>query len=518
MVSHAFTDTGQTRLGRVAAASAPIAPADEAAPGIARRPDTDRGLLRADSVSQRSGFRLIPSGEEAYATLYTLIVNAERTLDLQYYIVEDDPYARALLRAARAAAERGVRVRILVDDMYTAGKDGLIVWYAAHPNIQVRVFNAFGVGRPWLVARLIMSITDLSRINHRMHNKMFVADNAFAVTGGRNMGAQYYTHSDRTNFLDMDVLAVGPIVRDLSGVFDQYWNSRYAIPIEDVATKREQAGSVGERAQRDPQDAVRDATAEAGNRGRALQQQIDAGRVELTEAASVLIADRPSKVDRSAPRRGADGLPSGATIATDIVSIAKNADRELLIVSPYFVPGERGMAVLRDLMARGVKVHIITNSLAATDAAIVCIGYARYREPLLRLGAEIDELRPEPGRENQRLSAVGSSKASLHAKVLVVDRRTLFIGSFNVDQRSALANTEMGIEIASEPLADQVLARVRERGEASRYRVTLDPDGGLRWTTVDDGVEKVYRDEPQAGPMLKLLLKVLAPFAPEEML
>lgn len=499
--STAITNTGDTKLGKVAAASAP------------------QGAATSAKTTRISGFRLIGDGEDAFATLFTLIENAQRSLDLQYYIIEDDPYSRAVLRAARLAAERGVRVRILVDDLYTSGKDQRIAWYAAHPNIQVRVFNPFGIGRPWLVTRLAASITDLSRINHRMHNKLFVADNAFAVTGGRNIGAEYYMHSDKTNFLDLDLLVAGPAVKDLSASFDRYWNSAYAYPIEAL-TKRAKTPppTVDERAIADPDDPVRKTTAEAREQGQELQKEIASGRIALTLAPAEVIVDKPTKVDRTAPEASPAGIEAGSTIATDVFSIAKSATHELLIVSPYFVPGPHGMQVIGDLVARGVKVSVLTNSLAATDAAVAHIGYSRYRKSLLKLGVELFELRPQPGAQGTNLSALGSSKASLHAKALLVDRRRLFIGSFNVDQRSTLENTEMGLRIESAALSAEVLHLLGERGEEGRYRVQLAPDGHLQWVTRTDGREQVFDHEPGASPLLKFTLRVLAPFAPDEML
>ena len=502
--SHALIDTASTSLARVAAASLPsAAPQAEA------------------TVEERSvnGFQLVSAGEEAFSTLYTLIRRAERSLDLQYYIVKDDPYARTLLRAAREAAERGVRVRLLIDDFYTTGLDERIAWYSAHPNIEVRVFNPFAHGRGLFATRIVASLTDIGRINRRMHNKLFVVDNALAVTGGRNVGAEYYQHSDRTNFLDLDVLAAGPIVHELSETFDRYWNSRYAYPIEKFT--HPDAGprdTIDQRALADPNDPVVAATAEARQLGEAFVRKLDSGRLRLDAAPAELIADRPSKISRTRPRIGAAGLVAGETIATDVLSILGAAQEEVIIVSPYFVPGERGVAALRKLVERGVRVRVLTNSLAATDAAIVHIGYSKYRRSLLAMGVEIAELRPEPGEETARLSSLGSSKASLHAKALIVDRRTLFVGSFNVDPRSAFENTEMGVEIESDALCAQVLGILRDRGPKGSYRVTIADDGGLRWTTVTDGREQVFRDEPGAGTVLKLSLKLLAPFAPEQML
>ena len=478
-----------------------------------------------------SGFRLIADGEEAFGTLHTLVENAQKSLDLQYYIIGDDPYARALLRAARVAAERGVRVRVLIDDLYTTGKDDRIAWYSAHPNIEVRIFNPFGIGRRWQITRFATSITDLARINHRMHNKLFVADNAFAVTGGRNVGAEYYMHSDKTNFLDIDVLVAGPAVKELSASFDRYWNSEYAYPIETlIKGAGAPRNTVDERALSDPNDPVQKATEEARQQGAALQKEIDGGRIAMNLAPAEVIVDKPTKVDRTAPEPSRDGLTAsaaapaaasivaGATIATDVIAIAKRAQSELIIVSPYFVPGKKGVEVIRELVARGVKVRVLTNSLAATDAAVVHIGYSRYREPLLKLGVEIFELRPQPGSEGARLGAFGSSKASLHAKILLIDRHTLFVGSFNVDPRSSLENTEMGMRIVSDALSAEALERLRERGEESRYRVRLAPDGHLQWVTKNDGSEQVFDREPDASELLKFTLRILAPFAPEQLL
>ncbi len=502
VASTAIVDDGSTVLQRVAAASLP---------SVRSKADGAYG-------DETSGFQLISAGEEAFATLYTLITRAERSLDLQYYIVRDDPYARTLLRAAREAAGRGVRVRLLIDDFYTTGLDDRIAWYAAHPNIEVRVFNPFFGGRRLFATRLLASITDIDRINRRMHNKLFVADNAFAVTGGRNVGAEYYQHSDRTNFLDLDMLAAGPIVKDLSDTFDRYWNSGLAYPIDDFSKADATLDTVDRRALTDPADPVVAATGEARELGMRLARKIDSGRLPLDLSPAELIADRPSKIRRTRPKLGPDGLISGETIASDVLSIVRGAKSDVVIVSPYFVPGERGTEALRTLVRAGVHVRVLTNSLAATDAAIVHIGYSRYRKALIEAGVDIWELRPDPGEDGVKLSALGSSKASLHAKALVVDRGTLFVGSFNVDQRSSFENTEMGLEIDSAALCEQVLGVLSDRGPQSAYRVTLARDGSLQWTTTTDGVVQVFHDEPGASTALKLTLRLLAPFAPEQTL
>jgi len=482
--------------------------------------DTPLARVAAASVpagSDQSGLQLISAGEDAFGTLYTLITRAQASLDLQYYIVADDPYSRTLLRAAREAAERGVRVRLLIDDFYTTGKDERIAWYSAHPNIEVRVFNPFAGGRRSMTTRILTSLADIDRINRRMHNKLFVADSALAVTGGRNIGAEYYQHSDRTNFLDLDVLVAGPVVQDLSDTFDRFWNSPLAYPIETLAGPST-APTVDQRALSDPNDPVLKATAEAKALGAPFAAKLDSGRLKMEIASAELHADQPSKIRRTRPEVDRSGLVAGATIASQVLSIASSAQSELIVISPYFVPGERGLQALQALRQRGVRVRVLTNSLAATDAAVVHIGYSKYRVPLLEAGVEISELRPEPGAEKARLGAFGSSKASLHAKALIVDRKTVFIGSFNVDQRSSLENTEMGLEIENQALPIQVLGILRDRGPEGVYRVTIDADGKLRWTTRTDGVEQTFTDEPGAGTLLKWSLRLLAPFAPEQML
>jgi putative cardiolipin synthase len=466
-----------------------------------------------------SGVELVSRGEEAFGNLYTLIQHAQHSLDLQYYIVSDDPEARALLRAAREAAERGVRVRLLLDDFYTSGKDQRIAWYSAHPNIDVRLFNPFLHARRWFATRLIASATDFDRINRRMHNKMFIADNAIAVTGGRNVGDEYYAHSQTTNFLDLDVLVGGPIVHELSDTFDRYWNSPFAVPIESLTTAvAADAQTSDQKALTDPNDPVRKATADAKQLGAKLDGELNGGKLPLAWVDMDLIADKPSKIHRTAPEVDKKtGLVGGQTIASDLLAIIDDAHEELILISPYFVPGERGVAALRKLRERGVRVRVLTNSLAATDAAAVHIGYSKYRKPLLEMGVEISELRPDPGGDTARLSALGSSKASLHAKALVIDRKSIFIGSFNVDQRSALENTEMGLHIESPALCEEVIGVLRDRGPQTRYKVTLENDQ-LVWTTTNDGVEQVYHDEPGASRWLKWSLKLLSPFAPEQML
>src|SRR3984885_245975 len=323
-----------------------------------------------------SGIRLLSSGEEAFASLIALADHAERTLDIQYYIIHQDDSTRTLLHHVRLAAARGVRVRVLVDDLNTAGEDRRFLHLSQHANVEVRVFNPFPGGRFATWTRFLASVSDMRRINHRMHNKLFVADNALAITGGRNIGDQYFTLDPRSNFVDLDVVAAGAIVPQLSASFDEFWNSKYAIPIAAVASSVEAEANAAPPIE--AQTSVSD---------RWLEQELDAKKLELIWAPATVLADRPAKI---ASETSPD---EELTIANDITALMATATQDLSIISPYFIPGKAGVALIATLVASGVKVRILTNSLASTDSPLVDIGYARYRVPLLKLGVDLREMR-----------------------------------------------------------------------------------------------------------------------------
>jgi putative cardiolipin synthase len=327
-------------------------------------------IVAADEVGKNlSGFRLLSSGEAALASLIALADHAERTLDIQYYIIHEDDSTRTFLHHVRLAADRGVRVRVLVDDLNTAGEDRRFMHLSSHANVEVRVFNPFTAGRFSTWTRFIASATDIRRINHRMHNKLFVADDALAITGGRNIGDQYFTLDPRSNFVDLDVVAAGAIVPQLSASFDQFWNSKYAIPIATVAS------SVDAEANAPPP-----IEAQTSASDRWLAQELDAQKLQLIWAPATVLADRPAKI---ASETSPD---EELTIANDITALMATATQDLSIISPYFIPGKEGVALFATLVASGVKVRILTNSLASTDSPLVDIGYARYRVP--KAGAE----------------------------------------------------------------------------------------------------------------------------------
>src|SRR6202522_552613 len=342
-----------------------------------------------------SGIRLLTSGEEALDDLIALADHAERTLDIQYYIIHQDESAALLLHHVRLAADRGVRVRVLVDDLNTVGEDRRFLHLSEHANVEVRVLNPFPGGRLATWTRFVASATDIRRINHRMHNKLFVADNALAITGGRNIGDQYFTRDAHNNFIDLDVVAAGAIVPELSASFDAFWNSPYAYPIASVAAP------VSAEADTPP-------LPDGGTATNAdwLEHELDSGHVQLTWVPATVLADRPAKIaSETAP-------DVEVTIANDLATLMRSARQELIVISPYFVPGNDGVAMFAKLVSEGVHIRILTNSLASTDSPVVHYGYARYRVALLKLGVELSEVRPKLGQKRARFHPFRSSIAS----------------------------------------------------------------------------------------------------------
>ena len=467
-------------------------------------PDTTRlGRMVEHTSTGRnlSGIRLLISGDEALASLMALADRAERTLDIQYYLIHQDDSARLLLHHLRLAADRGVRVRVLVDDLNTAGEDRRFMHLGEHANVEVRVFNPFPGGRSAMWTRIIASVSEIPRINHRMHNKLFVADNALAITGGRNIGDQYFTRDLHSNFIDLDVVAAGSIVPQLSASFDAFWNSKYAYPIASVAAPV--------RAEEVPKEL--EESAMAGDASW-LAHELDADDLQLTWVPATVLADRPGKI-------ASDVAPDEeVTIANDLKTLMRSAQQEVIVISPYFVPGSEGVALMRDLVERGVHIRILTNSLASTDSPLVHNGYSRYRVDLIKLGVELSEVRPKLGQKRKRFHPFHGSNASLHAKALVIDRKTVFIGSMNMDARSARTNSELGLVIRSTEIARQVTNLLDDISADGSYKLDLDSNDHIVWSSGELGSESMWHSDPETTRAQRFLLKILAPFAPEELL
>jgi phosphatidylserine/phosphatidylglycerophosphate/cardiolipin synthase-like enzyme len=457
--------------------------------------------VAAEEVGKNlSGIRLLTSGEEALADLIALADHAERTLDIQYYIIHQDDSARILLQHVRRAADRGVRVRVLVDDLNTAGEDRRFMHLGAHANVEVRVFNPFPGGRSATWTRLLASVNDIRRINHRMHNKLFVADNALAITGGRNIGDEYFTRDPHYNFIDLDVIAAGTIVRELSASFDAFWNSKYAYPIASVASpvSAETAS---------PQ--VPESIAALGSNW--LGAELDSGHLQLTWVPATVLADRPAKIASEV------SPDEEVTIANNLVALMRAAKQELIVISPYFVPGKDGVALFAKLVDQGVHIRILTNSLASTDSPLVHNGYSHYRVALLKLGIELSEVRPKLGQKHARFHPFRGSNASLHAKALVIDQKTVFIGSMNMDARSARTNSELGLVMRSPDIARQVTSLLDDISADGSYKLRLvDHSDRIEWSSGDP--EMTWYTDPETTRLQRFVLKLVAPFAPEELL
>jgi putative cardiolipin synthase len=475
-------------------------------PSIALKdPDTTslgRIVAAEEGGKNLSGIRLLTSGEEALDDLIALADHAQRTLDVQYYIIHQDDSARILLHHVRLAADRGVRVRVLVDDLNTAGEDRRFMHLGEHANVEVRVFNPFPGGRSATWTRLLASVNDIPRINHRMHNKLFVADNALAITGGRNIGDEYFTRDPHYNFIDLDVVAAGAIVRELSASFDAFWNSKYAYPIASLASPVS-----AEPASPQSPDGGDDLSTSW------MEGELNSGHIPLMWVPATVLADRPAKI---ASETSPD---EEVTIANNLAALMRSAKQELIVISPYFVPGKDGVALFAKLVDQGVHIRILTNSLASTDSPLVHNGYSRYRVALLKLGIELSEVRPKLGQKRARFHPFRSSTASLHAKALVIDQKTVFIGSMNMDARSARTNSELGLVIRSADIARQVTSLLDDISADGSYKLQLvDHTNRIEWSSGEPGSEKTWYTDPETTHLQRFVLKILAPFAPEELL
>ncbi|MGC2517667.1 MAG: phospholipase D family protein [Burkholderiales bacterium] len=465
----------------------------------------------------QSGFHLLVSGQEAFLARAALAESAQRTLDLQYYIVGEDATATLLLYRALRAAQRGVRVRLLVDDMYAVGRDFDLATLAAHPNVEVRVFNPFLRRGPLGLSRLLEFFGDSTRLNRRMHNKLWIADNAVAVIGGRNLGDAYFNVRGDSDFADLDVLAAGPVVAEISRSFDEYWNSEWAVPI---------AAFLGEPPGNSQLDLVLSQMAAKAYRfreteyARALRatdlgQLVRSGTFPLVPARATAVYDTPAKPQ-------AETAEQQGRIVSVLRNMVEAAQREVILISPYFIPSARGMGVLCTLTRRGVRVRVLTNSLASTDVPVVHAGYARYRPRLLACGVKLHELRPNPMRPASARPAL-SSGASLHAKAIVVDRKVVLVGSMNLDPRSRLSNTEVAVLIESVALAEQLGTLFEEAASLDEaFRVELAEPGNenapLAWIGSEEGKSVRYTSEPLASWWRRILSGLFGALAPEELL
>jgi cardiolipin synthase C len=454
-----------TRLGRA------ISPAVEAHPG-------------------KSGILPLPNAVDAFAVRMLLAGVAERTLDVQYYIWQKDLTGIMLFEALHIAADRGVRVRLLLDDNNTSGLDAILAALNAHPLIEVRLFNPFVIRN----LRIVGYLTDFARLNRRMHNKSFTADNQATIIGGRNIGDEYFGAAQGVLFSDLDVLAVGPVVEDVSADFDRYWasESSYAaeaiLPPATTALLDELAAAAssaeGCPAAKAYVTALRNAS---------FLSDLLAGTLALEWAETRMVSDDPAKgLGRGEPE---------AMLPDQLGEIIGVPVSELELVSPYFVPTASGVRAFVGLAERGVSVRVLTNALEATDVVPVHAGYAKRRKELLAGGITLYELRRlSPNlRQNRGAALFGSSGSSLHAKTFSVDKTRIFVGSFNFDPRSTDLNTELGFVIESPALAQEIKAAFETSVPLFAYEVRLDDNDRIYWLEQWEGETIRHDVEPGAG-------------------
>lgn len=452
MASHSFEDTADTTLGRAASA-------------------------RFNASTGESGFLMLDQGLDAFVARVALARTAERSIDAQYYLLHNDLTGHLFVKELMKAAERGVRVRLLVDDMDLAGRDESAVALHAMPNVEVRIFNPFGRD----TNRMTQFVTRFGSVTRRMHNKLFIVDGQAVILGGRNIGDEYFEANPALAFGDLDVMGLGPVARHASSAFDAYWNHSLAYPAPTLAGEKGDAAAVEKLKERletfiveqgDESDQYFDAM-----RNSTLAEKLRTGKLSLIPGKAELVVDNPDKLI-------SDRTQADLRLGQSLAPYFRELEDSLIIFSPYFVPGREGTDFLTSLAERGVRVRILTNSLASTDVPVVHVGYVRYRKELLRAGIELYEM--DEQYEAKRRSwnyFTGSSKASLHAKSFVLDDKRVFVGSLNLDPRSLIENSEVGVVIESPEIAHNMAQWFEREVNKIAFRVSLEKD--------EDGVEQM---------------------------
>lgn len=459
----------------------------------------------------RSGFRFLSRGTDGFLTRMQMIGAAEKTLDLQYFIFRGDDTGRLLTDAALRAADRGVRVRLLLDDGETIAGDEQVTALTAHHSIEIRVFNPFAYRGHSNLLRASEFVFNVSRLDYRMHNKLMVVDNSVALMGGRNVGDEYFQVDTEAQFADDDVFVVGPMASQLSATFDEFWNNSLSIPIEALSTNETSHGALRdhreESAEEPPKvhaDGVDYATQVAT--GEPLAGMVS-GRLPVVWAHARLVSDSPDKKDV------VDGSMVGRLMHRPVAAAALASQSELLMITPYLIPGDEGMKMFSDLRRRNVRVRILTNSLEASNVLLAHSGYMRYRVPLVKDGVELYEIRSRPGNSRGSGQTAAMSRHgnySLHAKMFVFDRQELFVGSMNFDQRSMHLNTEIGLIIDSPELAQEIARRFEAMVRpANSYELLLQPPANedepkLLWRTEEAGKSVDYAIEPAQSDWQRL--------------
>ena len=446
--------------------------------------------LSPEQTDGLSGFYPLNDGIEALSARLLLAERAEVSIDTQYYLIKKDTSSLVFIDALLRAADRGVRVRLLVDDMFMKGSDTGMAALDAHPNFEIRVFNPFRRG---FGGRVWSGLTDFGRINRRMHTKSFTADNQVTIVGGRNIADEYFGARADARFGDLDVVGIGPIANDVSHMFDSFWNHETALPVAAFYKVPDDAAA--------DLDELRARLKEASEAARTTRyaEAVKATTLRFIDRTAEPIEWKHYELVYDSPDKGIRSKDGPAvSIVEPLVEALQSAEEKVIVVSPYFVPLKTGIRFLSELEARGVDVTIVTNSLAANNQVTVHGGYAPSRKPLLRNGVRIYEVRPDAEVAGSEIVAASGAKSTLHTKAFFVDGKKTFIGSFNFDPRSVNLNTESGVMIESEAMTREFMQAVEDNVKVKAYELFLDADDKLRWRTLENGQETIYRNEPES--------------------
>lgn len=452
----------------------------------------------------KSGFFPLVEGKDALGARLDMTEQAERTIDLQYFLMKGDTAGLVIARALIAAADRGVRVRFLLDDVFTTVSDHALQVLNEHDNIEIRLFNP--VSRRGFYA--LNFAGHFKRANRRMHNKSFTVDNSISIVGGRNIADEYFQLKDDAIFSDFDVLAFGDIAKAVSQSFDTYWNHQLAIPIEQLVRSKEAEVLEAERLRLFAESEATYTAVHEEALASDLLQALVSGEQLLFQADARVIADSPDKLLNPV---GVEYM----ALASDVDKLLQDAEREVIFISPYYVPGDDGVAYVRSLVDRGVRVSVITNSLASNNHVPVHSAYSGYRKDVLRAGVELFEIRANSGGDIQ--GSDGPERLTLHTKLILIDRRYLFVGSLNLDPRSLEINAEMGLLIDSAPLLQLMTDGLEATLESVSYRLLLNEKQRIEWHGNVGGQSVVERSEPLASRWLRFKAWVLK-IAPESQL
>ncbi len=488
---------------------------------IAASPATELGRAALSLNTPPDGLSSMrPLIEASYAldARLELMRRASSSLDIQTYQLGNDKTGRLLLREMRNAARRGVRVRLLLDDFYTAGMDPLLLGLAAEPNAEVRLFNPFVNARDHASGRWLEFFTDFRRLNHRMHNKLFVADGAMVIAGGRNLADEYFLRSESANFIDFELLMAGPVVPESAAIFDTYWNSDVVYPLRRVAS----TSRTPEKLKADFDEATSPAHAPPPGPLPITDllgdlplgaQLADVAELKWMRAEANATADSPNKA------LGVMTQPT-QSLAQRFHEMLATAQSNVVVISPYFIPGDEGMERIRLGREHGVNITVITNSLADSDEPLVNINYNRYRVDMLKLGVNLYEVSTQQlRRSGQFRDLLKKARGRLHAKLALLDRQWVLLGSMNLDPRSALLNTEFGVRVRSFDLTQALLFAYQLDDIEGVYRVTLKPDGqNVQWVGTGDVTNEVLDSEPDSSMLTRLQLLLFSWFVPTDQL